>query len=111
MIKPLTALTAFRQVNKALYMSFAQVIRSRGHVLRRRPEITAQPCQLLDKETTIDQDRNPQHSHYRALKKKAPDFRHTLGMVERAYSSGADKVTLDLLSPICQPCIGLNTLC
>ena len=72
-------------------MALTQMARSVSHLLRSGAELRLhQFRQPFEEETAIYQNGDAPNSHVLAPERKAPSFLHTLRMVERAYSLGAD---------------------
>jgi len=79
------------QMGEALHVALTQMARSVSHLLCGGAELRFhQFREPLKEKTAIDQDGDAPRSHRTAPERKAPSFRHTLRMVERAYSQGAD---------------------
>lgn len=73
-------------------MAFAQMAGAVRDLARRGPKVRFhQAAQASGEEVTVDEDSDAAHSHASLSEhKKAPGFRHTLWIGERAYSQGAD---------------------
>ena len=78
-------------MTEALNVALTQMARSVSHLLRSGAELRLhQFRQPFEEETAIYQNGDAPNSHVLAPERKAPSFLHTLRIVERAYSRGAD---------------------